>query len=116
MLTQGIKVEFKLISNIERNQGFNGPFAVRAPYYISLSSEKKDDYLLNAGYIMQQLSLYIESKGLGTCFMGGASPGWGLKNTMRFDYVISLAFGKSKEPLYRESFLQSVILNRACGI
>ncbi|HHT87709.1 MAG TPA: hypothetical protein GX002_01675 [Clostridiales bacterium] len=105
MLTQGIKVEFKLISNIERNQGFNGPFAVRAPYYISLSSEKKDDYLLNAGYIMQQLSLYIESKGLGTCFMGGASPGWGLKNTMRFDYVISLAFGKSKEPLYRESFL-----------
>lgn len=105
MLAKDIKVEFKLISNIEQNQGFNGPFAVKAPYYISLSSEKKDDYLLNAGYLMQQLSLYIESKELGTCFLGAASPGWGLKKTIKFDYIIALAFGKSKEPLYRDAFL-----------
>ena len=105
MLTKDIEVEFKLISNIEKNQGFNGPFAVKAPYYISLSSEMKDDYLLNAGYLMQQLSLYIEAKGLGTCFLGAASPGWPLKNTMKYDYVIALAFGKSKEPLYRDSVL-----------
>lgn len=105
MLTKDIKVEFKLISNIEQNQGFNSPFAVRAPYYICLSSEKKDDYLLNAGYLMQQLSLYIETKELGTCFLGAASPGWSLKKTMTFDYVIALAFGKSKVPLYRDPFL-----------
>lgn len=105
MLTTDVKVEFKLISNIETNQGFNGPFVVKAPYYISLSSEKKDDYLLNAGYLMQQLSLYIESKGIGTCFLGAASPGSALKNTMQFDYVIALAFGKPKVPLYRDSFL-----------
>lgn len=105
MLTKGIKVEFKLISNIESKQGFSGPFTVKAPYYISLSSEKKDDYLLNAGYLMQQLSLYIETKGLGTCYLGASSPGWSLKNTMKFDYVIALAFGKSKEPLTRDSLL-----------
>jgi nitroreductase len=103
MLVSGIKVEFKLVSNIETNQGFNGPFAIKAPYYICLSSEKTEDYLLNAGYIMQQLSLYIESKELGTCYLGAASPGFGLKSTMKFDYVIALAFGKSKEPLYRDS-------------
>jgi nitroreductase len=105
MLTKDINVEFKLVSNIETKQGFNGPFAVKAPYYISLSSEIKDDYLLNAGYIMEQLSLYIETRGLGTCFLGGASPGWGLKNTMKFEYVIALAFGKSKVPLYRDALL-----------
>lgn len=105
MLAKDIRVEFKLISNIEKKQGFNGPFSIRAPYYISLSSEKKDDYLLNAGYLMQQLSLYIETKGLGTCFLGAARPGWPLKKTMKYDYVIALAFGKSKEPLYRDSFL-----------
>lgn len=105
MLIKDIKVEFKLVSNIEKNQGFNGPFAVNAPYYLCLSSEKKDDYLINAGYIMQQLSLYIETKGLGTCFLGIASPGGGLKDTMKFDYVIAIAFGKSKEPLYRDAFL-----------
>ena len=102
MLYDGIKVEYKLVSNIEENQGFNGPFTVKAPYYIVLSSEKKENYLLNAGYIMQHISLYIESKGLGTCFMGGASPGIGLKKTIRYDYVITLAFGKPKCEPYRD--------------
>ena len=32
MLVKDIKVEFKLLSNIETNQGFNGPFEVKAPY------------------------------------------------------------------------------------
>lgn len=105
MLVKDIGVEYKLVINIEENQGFNGPFTVKAPYYIVLSSEKKDDYQLNAGYIMQQLSLYIESKGLGTCFMGGASPGMGLKNTIKYDYVITLAFGKPKEEPYRDYIL-----------
>lgn len=105
MLSSGIKVEFKLVSNIESNQGFNGPFSIKAPYYICLSSEKKEDYLLNAGYMMQQLNLYIETKELGTCYLGAASPGFGLKSTMKFDYIIALAFGKSKEPLYRDALL-----------
>lgn len=105
MLTKDTKVEFKLVSNIEKNQGFNGPLAVKAPYYFCLSSEKNENYLLNAGYIMQQLSLYIETKGLGTCFLGAANPGKSLKSTMKYDYVIALAFGKSKEPLYRDASL-----------
>lgn len=105
MLVKDIGVEYKLVINIEENQGFNGPFTVKAPYYIVLSSEKKDDYLLNAGYIMQQLALYIESKGLGTCFMGGASPGIGLKNTIKYDYVITLAFGIPKEEVHRDPIL-----------
>lgn len=103
MLSEDISVEYKLVSNIERNQGFYGPLSVKAPYYICLSSEKKEDYLLNAGYIMQQLNLYIESKSLGSCFVGNASPGRALKTTMKYDYVIALAFGKTDRPLYRSS-------------
>ncbi|MDF2542783.1 MAG: hypothetical protein K0S47_2501 [Herbinix sp.] len=103
MLIDGIAVEFKLISNIESNQGFHGPFNVKAPYYLSLSSEVKDDYLINAGYLMQQLNLYITSKGLGACFLGAAHPGKAVKSMMKYNYVYSLAFGKSSEPLYRSS-------------
>lgn len=105
MLTKGIAVEFKLVSNIEKNQGFKSPFAIKAPYYICLSSEKKEDYLLNAGYLMEQLSLYIEAKGYGTCFLGYSNPGRALKATMKYDYVFAMAFGKSKEPLYRDQIL-----------
>ncbi len=102
MLIEGIAVEFKLVSNIETKQGFRGPFNVKAPYYLCISSEVKEDYLLNAGYLMQQLNLYIATKGLGSCFLI-AVPGKGLKDTMKYDYVITLAFGKTTLPLYRNS-------------
>lgn len=102
MLFPGIAVEYKLVSNIEAKQGFHSPFAVKAPYYICISSEKKDDYLLNAGCLLQQINLYITSKGLGTCIVE-AGPGKSLKSTMKYDYVAALAFGKTSELLYRLS-------------
>jgi nitroreductase len=103
MLTKGISVEFKLVSNIEKKQGFHGPFTIKAPYYICISSEEKEDYLINAGYLMQQLNLYITSKGLGTCFVEALSPGYSLKSSMKYKYVTALAFGKTAETLYRNS-------------
>ena len=101
MLMEGIAVEFKLVSNIEAKQGFYGPFNVKAPYYLCISSEPKEDYMLNAGYLMQQINLYLTAKGLGTCFIV-AYPGSGLKATMKYEYVVALAFGKTKSPLTRE--------------
>jgi nitroreductase len=103
MLTKWISVEFKLVSNIEKKQGFHGPFTIKAPYYICISSEEKEDYLINAGYLMQQLNLYITSKGLGTCFVAALSPGYSLKSAMKYKYVTALAFGKTSETLYRNS-------------
>lgn len=102
MLIEGIAVEFKLVSNIETKQGFRGPFNIKAPYYLCISSEEKEDYLLNAGYLMQQLNLYMVTKGLGTCFIIGA-PGHGLRSTMKYKYVVALAFGKPSASLYRNS-------------
>ena len=102
MLIDDIAVEFKLVSNIETKQGFHGPFHVRAPYYICISSEEKEDYLLNAVYLIQQLNLYIAAKGFGACVVI-SSPGSGLKATMKYEYVAALAFGKSVASPYRES-------------
>lgn len=102
MLMEGIAVEFKLVSNIEAKQGFYGPFNVKAPYYLCISSEAKEDYMLNAGYLMQQINLYLTAKGLGTCFLV-AYPGSGLKATMKYEYVVALAFGKTNTSLIRES-------------
>jgi len=102
MLIEGIAVEFKLVSNIEEKQGFGSPLSIKAPYYLCISSEEKEGYLLNAGYLMQQMNLYIASKGLGTCFfMFG--PGHKLKTSMKYSYVLTLAFGKTKLELYRDS-------------
>jgi len=102
MLVEGIAVEFKLVSNIEERQGFYSPFSIKAPYYLCLSSEEKEGYMLNAGYLMQQMNLYIASKGLGTCFFI-FGPGHGLKASMKYSYVLTLAFGKTNAELYRDS-------------
>ncbi len=103
MLTNDVAVEFKLVSNIEAKQGFYGPFNVKAPYYLCISSEEKEDYMLNAGYLLQQVNLYLTAKGIGTCFLV-AYPGSGLKATMKYKYVLALAFGNTKSKLTRDSF------------
>lgn len=102
MLVEGIAIEFKLVSNIEEKQGFGSPFHVKAPYYLCISSEEKEDYLLNAGYLMQQINLYLATKGLGACF-SIISPGRSLKATMKYKFIIALAFGITSSPIYRDS-------------
>ena len=63
-----------------------------APYYLALYSEKKEYYLENIGFIFQQLSLYLQELGVGSCWVGMASP-----KVKGDDYVITMAFGKSDD-------------------
>lgn len=61
-----------------------------APYYLALFSEDKDDYLLNLGFVFEQLCLYLQSMGIGSCWDG-------LDSLKKKDsnFVITIAFGKS---------------------
>ena len=63
-----------------------------APYYLAIYSEKKDNYLENIGFVFQQLSLYLQSIGIGSCWVGMASP-----KKKSDDFVIFMAFGKSDD-------------------
>lgn len=61
-----------------------------APYYLALYSEKKENYLRNIGFVFQQVSLFLQSIGIGSCWVGMGSA----KNDDP-DFVILMAFGKS---------------------
>lgn len=61
-----------------------------APYYLALYSEKKDNYLENIGFVFQQVCLYMQSIGIGSCWVGMGSVK--VKNP---DFIILIAFGKS---------------------
>lgn len=63
-----------------------------APYYLALYSEKKEHYLENIGFIFQQLSLYLQELGIGSCWVGMASP-----KAKSDDFVIAISFGKSDD-------------------
>lgn len=75
---------------------------IKAPHYICLYSEKKENYLMNAGFILQQIDLYLSANDLGSCWLGMAKPSKQvpeLKNGLEF--VIMIAFGKAMDPVHR---------------
>ena len=67
-----------------------------AEYCVMIYSEKKDNYLMNAGYLGEQLDLYLASRDIGSLWFGIGKPD---KN--EFDglsYVIMIAIHKVDDP------------------
>jgi len=77
-----------------------------APYYIALYSEEKEFFLENIGFVFQQLSLYLQSKGIGNCWVGMASP-----KVKKDNFVILISFGKSDRMTRNESEFKRKGLN-----
>ena len=92
-----IQVKWKIFRKEEHQ--LKGLFRVDAPYYVVLYSEICEDYRKNAGCLMEQLSLYLFTKGIGSCYQGGAK----LKKDQEKDLelVMIMAFGYPTEPLER---------------
>ncbi|MBR3869886.1 MAG: nitroreductase [Clostridia bacterium] len=67
------------------------------PQLIAIFSEEKEGYLENVGFMFQQLDLYLQSLGIGVCWLGMGRPGKEMvksKDGMKF--VMLLAFGHPK--------------------
>lgn len=73
---------------------------VQAPEYLLFYSKKSDRAKINAGYILQQLDLYLQAQGAGVCWLGMASPQ--VNKIGDLDYIIMLAIGITDKPM-RES-------------
>jgi nitroreductase len=74
--------------------------ATNAPHFIMVYGEEKEGGRTNIGFMLQQVDLYIQSIGLGSCWLGMAKPVENSKNGL--EYVISLAFGKAEGSPHRE--------------
>lgn len=76
-------------------------FPWKTPQLLAIYSENKPGYLENVGFLFQQVDLYLQSLGLGSCWMGLGklrSPE-GAPEDMEF--VILLAFGHLDGDFYR---------------
>ncbi|HZK54718.1 MAG TPA: nitroreductase family protein [Desulfosporosinus sp.] len=75
---------------------------IKAPHYICLYSEKKGNYLMNAGFLLQQIDLYLSHNNLASCWLGMAKPTKSVPVLMNgLEFVIMLAFGNTPEPIHR---------------
>ncbi len=98
-LTPEQKVKFEIIKYVEEKHNLvENLKGGNAPYYLVIYARRTEDYLINAGYLLEQIVLYMTTKGLGTCYLGMKK----LKSTGELEPVIAVAFGKPKKDFYEE--------------
>lgn len=97
-LYAGLEMETKIVTTEQVKTGFQKP----APHYVAIFSEKNDKNLLNIGFMIQLLSLYLTNRGIGSCWQGIPSPMSELKKSSKYEFVIFLAFGNTEEPICRK--------------
>jgi hypothetical protein len=96
-LYNNIKTEIRIVAK----DGVNILVPVKAPHYLVMTSEKKEGYLTNAGYMLEQVNLFLSTNDIGSCFLGMAQPTKATKKSSKFEFVIALALGNAAEPLHR---------------
>lgn len=77
----------------------------RGEYCLLIYSEEKEHYLLNIGYMFEQLDLYLASKNIGVCWYG-----MGKVNEPQYEnlkYVIMMTLGKGLESEFRKNYKKS---------
>jgi nitroreductase len=90
-LYRTIKTKIKIIDNI----GESKIFATQPPHSAVLWSEDKASQNMNAGYLIEQLSLYLTTLGLGSCIVAAHRPKQEIIDTDNIgNYIIMLCFGK----------------------
>lgn len=87
-LNEDIKYRYEFLKQNEVSSKMH----FKAPYYLAIYSEIKENYIVNAGFIFQQLCLYLQSQGIGSCWLGLGSP-----KKKDSEFVILISFGKSDD-------------------
>lgn len=113
-LDENIAIEIEILDKDDENFKITGMRNVSAPQYLLMYSEEKPGYEQNAGYVFEQLILYLAAKGLGSCYLGMAKPKKAEKNGKKF--VMMAAIGIPEGNIHRDSQLAKRIpLNKLCS-
>jgi hypothetical protein len=97
-LCGGIHTEVEIVNRTDTS-------CKRGQYCLLVYSEVKEHYLLNVGYMFEQLDLYLASMNIGVCWYGfGKTQG---KHKKPLEFVIMLAFGKCLEKDFRKDMYKS---------
>ena len=95
-----IKTDIRIVPASEVN------FKRDAEYCILIYSEDKDNYLMNAGYIGEQLDLYLVQHDIGSLWYGIGKPDMPDYNELKF--VIMIAIHKvTDQSLYRKDMFRA---------
>lgn len=99
-----IQTRMEIMGNLDGKARLKGIHIVNSPYYLVLYSEKKEGCFLNAGYLIEQMALYLNSRGLGVCYQRNARVKKSNDTEDNLTDMIILAFGLPNVELYRTAY------------
>ena len=70
----------------------------QAPHYLAIFSEPKENYLVNAGYMLQEMDLFLSGNDIGSCWLGSPRPNEDVLKNSDLEFVIVMAFGNPQKP------------------
>ena len=75
-----------------------------APQSVGFYSEKKEGSRMNAGFMMEQIDLFLSANNIGACWLGMAKPVKGvLTPPQGMEYVTTLCFGTPAQEMHRSA-------------
>lgn len=102
-LREEIPYRIEIKCPLLRKETIRGAGKAEAPYYLVFYSQLAEGYLENAGFILEQIVLYLTLKGIGSCYQGSlrltAGPEAAAEGMVP---VIAVAFGLPAESCVRE--------------
>ena len=90
---------FRILSK----QQVKGMNPVKAPHYLTVYAPEGLEARINAGFMLQQMDLWLSAKGLGCYWLGMPNPAAEVKQADGLPFVIMLGFGRPAEELHRKS-------------
>ena len=93
--------DIKVQIDIRGSDEVRGLLRTNAPHYLLFYSEAKEGYLPNAGFMLQQLDLYLSANGIGNCYQGLAKSKDRSDAPSGMEFVIMSSFGQPAEEQWR---------------
>lgn len=91
------RAAFEVIENVRGTKQVRGLWKVEAPYYLAVYCEENSVSYRNAGYLSEQIVLYLTSRGIGTCYLGETRTGDGEKDGLKRLLVIAFGYPDSQD-------------------
>lgn len=91
------------IRRMPGDANIKGMFVVKAPAYMLYTSQRAPLARVNAGFILEQISLGLTMYGVGSCYQGAAQVAPEHLRALRFEPMMIMAYGVPAEPLVRNA-------------
>ncbi|MEE0955666.1 MAG: nitroreductase family protein [Eubacterium sp.] len=98
-----VKADYSVLDNRKGQLRMLSMFSVKAPYYLAFYSDQSRKHMMNIGYLMEEMVLFLTTLGLGTCFIGSRRVKKDDQTKGDLSLVGLVAFGHAKGDVYRKS-------------